>query len=122
MRIAIYDTATGAIRVRVSSSIDQVLLDVGEGEDFYLNCPDSATHIIKNVPEVIAPPPLPVELLLQSIRADRTSRLVECDWTQLLDAPLTADQKADWATYRQQLRDFPETCDPTNPVWPTPPN
>lgn len=38
------------------------------------------------------------------------------------DAPLTADQRADWATYRQALRDLPGvTTDPALVVWPTPP-
>ena len=38
-----------------------------------------------------------------SVRADRTKRLAECDWTQIADS--TAD-KAVWATYRQALRDI----------------
>lgn len=37
-----------------------------------------------------------------SVRSDRNSRLAACDWTQLPDAPVPA---AEWATYRQQLRD-----------------
>ena len=33
--------------------------------------------------------------------------LVQCDWTQLPDSPLTDEKKAEWATYRQVLRDYP---------------
>lgn len=54
------------------------------------------------------------------IRADRNKRLADCDWTQLADA--TVDSAA-WATYRQALRNLPQTQ--TNPfaiVWPTPPS
>jgi len=29
------------------------------------------------------------------------------DWTQSADSPLTAEQRAAWATYRQSLRDLP---------------
>lgn len=40
------------------------------------------------------------------VRAARNQTLTRCDWTQLPDAPLTAEQKAAWAAYRQQLRDI----------------
>ena len=29
------------------------------------------------------------------------------DWTQMADSPLTVEKKAEWATYRQALRDLP---------------
>jgi hypothetical protein len=45
--------------------------------------------------------------------------LQQSDWTQLPDVPLTDEQKAAWATYRQALRDF-NIYDP-NAVFPTPP-
>ena len=34
----------------------------------------------------------------------RNFLLMDSDWTQLGDAPITAEQKAQWATYRQKLR------------------
>ena len=37
----------------------------------------------------------------------RNFLLMDSDWTQLGDAPLTAEQKTDWITYRQKLRDIP---------------
>jgi hypothetical protein len=43
------------------------------------------------------------------IRNLRTHLLQQSDWTQVVDAPLTSAQKAEWATYRQQLRDMPAT-------------
>jgi hypothetical protein len=55
----------------------------------------------------------------KNVRADRTKRLADSDWTQIADS--TAD-KAAWAAYRQALRDitaqagFPWTID-----WPTQP-
>ena len=45
----------------------------------------------------------------QGIRSLRTHLLQQSDWTQVVDSPLTATQKAAWATYRQQLRDMPAT-------------
>lgn len=56
-----------------------------------------------------------------SIRSDRGSRLAACDWTQLPDTPLTEAQKAEWAVYRQALRDITTQADPFNIVWPEEP-
>ena len=41
-------------------------------------------------------------------RAERDRLLSACDWTQLPDSPLSAEKKAEWATYRTALRDLPE--------------
>jgi hypothetical protein len=38
-------------------------------------------------------------------------KLENCDWTQLEDAPITEDLKAQWATYRQALSDLPDTVE-----------
>jgi hypothetical protein len=37
----------------------------------------------------------------------RNSKLRDSDWTQIPDSPLTAEKKAEWAAYRQALRDIP---------------
>jgi hypothetical protein len=57
------------------------------------------------------------------IRGERDGRLSACDWTDLPNAPLTAPKKAEWQTYRQELRDYPAQSDKvsTLPEWPTPP-
>ena len=57
-----------------------------------------------------------------AMRAERDLRLKNSDFTQLSDAPLTEPKKAEWAAYRQDLRDLPEeTVDPSAPVWPEEP-
>ena len=38
----------------------------------------------------------------------RNFLLMDSDWTQLGDAQLTTQHKADWVTYRQKLRDIPQ--------------
>lgn len=53
-----------------------------------------------------------------NVRADRNSRLAACDWTQLPDAPVDS---AEWATYRQALRDVTDQIDPFNIAWPKEP-
>ena len=46
------------------------------------------------------------EKIEEWIRRPRTFFLAQSDWTQLPDAPLTEAKKAEWAVYRQQLRDM----------------
>tara|TARA_B100001250_G_scaffold139580_1_gene119528 strand:- start:790 stop:1614 length:825 start_codon:yes stop_codon:yes gene_type:complete len=38
----------------------------------------------------------------------RNFLLMDSDWTQVADSPLTDDEKAQWVTYRQKLRDLPQ--------------
>jgi hypothetical protein len=47
------------------------------------------------------------------LRRLRNVFLRESDWTQFADSPLTAEQKAEWATYRQALRDLPANSTPS---------
>ena len=54
----------------------------------------------------------------ESVRAIRNTKLENCDWTQLPDAPVDA---AVWAEYRQELRDITAQTDPFAIVWPTAP-
>jgi hypothetical protein len=55
----------------------------------------------------------------KSVRADRTKRLADTDWTQVADAPV--DQTA-WATYRQALRDVTQQSGfPWTINWPVAP-
>ena len=61
---------------------------------------------------------------MEGLREQRDKKLLDSDWTQASDhsSPLAADKKAEWATYRQVLRDLPEnTDDPATPTWPTEP-
>ena len=52
---------------------------------------------------------LPSEWLIERMRAHRDRLLVASDWAMATDAPT---DKTAWATYRQALRDFPETWEP----------
>ena len=63
------------------------------------------------------------------LRSKRNIFLQNSDWTQLLDSQLTESKKAEWATYRQALRDLPANSTPsldengnlTGVEWPTKP-
>jgi hypothetical protein len=78
------------------------------------------THIIENKfqSDIEA-----TEVLLMAVtREERNKKLLMTDWTQLPNAAgLTQPQKDEWEVYRQSLREFPETVDLSNIVWPTPP-
>ena len=61
--------------------------------------------------------------LMVKVRLERNNGLELSDWTQLPDSPLTEEKKAEWAEFRQKLRDLPENIpsDPTkysNFIWP----
>jgi hypothetical protein len=54
---------------------------------------------------VVVPPPY-VPPPAEGAVAQRNALLANSDWTQLADVPLSAEKKAQWATYRQALRDI----------------
>lgn len=61
----------------------------------------------------------------RSVRLDRDIRLSGSDWTQVPDNSLTEEQRAEWRTYRQALRDLPSNNSTVTSeqdlVWPTEP-
>jgi hypothetical protein len=57
MRAAIYDISTGAILRTVDCPPDHISIQCAAGEDFFINCPAEATHIINN--EAVAVPQVP---------------------------------------------------------------
>ena len=53
------------------------------------------------------------------VRTQRDKLLYSCDWTQVADASIAAEDMAAWVTYRQALRAVPQTqTDPYAIVWP----
>ena len=55
----------------------------------------------------------------KSVRDSRNTKLSECDWTQVADAPV---DKTVWATYRQALRDVTtQSGFPWEITWPVAP-
>lgn len=62
------------------------------------------------------------EETVQELKSFRNSRLSSTDYTQIVDNPIS--NKADWATYRQELRDLPTHSNwpnITDDDWPVPP-
>lgn len=62
---------------------------------------------------------------LTFLRESRADLLKQSDWTQSADSPLSDSKKAEWATYRQALRDLTNSYTNENSindiVWPTRP-
>ena len=62
---------------------------------------------------------------LTFLRESRADLLKQSDWTQSADSPLSDSKKAEWATYRQELRDLPSKYSNSDSigdiVWPTRP-
>jgi len=70
MKAAIYKISTGEILRFVICPPDHVSVQCREGEEFFLNCPKDATHIINNTPATIEPV-IPIE----TIKSERLTRL-----------------------------------------------
>lgn len=59
---------------------------------------------------------------LKLLREARDQKLKECDWTQLPDVALGSSEVAQWAAYRQALRDITESYQSLDTaVWPDEP-
>jgi hypothetical protein len=61
------------------------------------------------------------EGMWRAVRDLRNELLLECDWTQLSDSPLTNQKQIEWQIYRQQLRDVTEQTNPFSIEWPIAP-
>lgn len=57
---------------------------------------------------------------LSQLKSMRGDKLKGSDWTQLPDCQLSDLEKAEWATYRQKLRDLPAQYEnnPEDIQWP----
>ena len=68
-------------------------------------------------------------IFIPDLKKLRDMMLFSTDWTQAVDAPISADDKISWATYRQSLRTMFDGHDENdtayytsdNGYWPTAP-
>jgi hypothetical protein len=66
-----------------------------------------------NLKSPFDPEEVPTEWWWERMRLHRDRLLAASDWTQTADSPV---DKAAWAAYRQALRDFPATWEPSDTV------
>mgnify|MGYP001027450155 FL=1 len=114
MNYTIYTTSSGVVISTGSSNVTDIAdIAVASGQTAVEGTYAPGQYkFVDGTATAIAEDPL------DYVRSHRTYLLKESDWTQAADSPLTDAKKAEWATYRQALRDLP-TADPI--VWPTEP-
>ena len=67
-------------------------------------------------------PVIPDEKTWNEIIGQRNQLLQASDWTQLPDVPLTTEERAEWVTYRSEVRTVTERfSNPNDVVFPTSP-
>lgn len=117
----VYDLTTGEIdhSTTTVAEINEVGLQEGQGiiEGSY----QANEFIITDGEAVVR-----TDNTLEILRLKRDALLIESDWTQINDSPLTDTRKTEWATYRQALRDLPssysDSDDIEDVVFPTQPS
>ena len=84
---------------------------------------DDAWRQVWNVVELTSDEIQDINVAAQvEVRAERDRKLAASDWTQIPNNALTDAKKAEWATYRQSLRDISsESGFPHSTTWPTEP-
>lgn len=83
--------------------------------------PQPSRHVRKLLAALVASP-APDGDRMTYLRHVRDLLITVSDWTQAADSPLTADERAAWATYRQALRDLPANYGGDGPIpWPVAP-
>ena len=135
MTYTIYSQKTGQIlRIVQTNDIESQLQD---GESYLEGSIDDSAYYIENGSAVEIPPqPNQYSIFdfvtkqwvedqnsaLAYVLPKRQKLLYASDWTQIPNGPLTVEQQAAWATYRQELRDITaQTGYPFNVIWPIPP-
>lgn len=135
MKSTIYNLENGEILRTVVSPEDHISIQCGDGEEFYLNCPPEATHIINNEPITIIPEPIPpteaeiITSLTQAVqsRLDSEARthnydgiLSLCSYATSLDPIFKAEGQAgvEWrdAVWRTSNQIMAEVKAGTRPV------
>jgi len=123
----IYASDTGIIKSVITTGGDP-RNDVPDGYD-YIECDDPTEGMAVDIKTKTL---VPAEIELPFVLSDegkrkrkRNALLLESDWTQFADSPLTDTKKAEWATYRQALRDlpqeYPNAISNDDIIWPTKP-
>jgi len=119
------------IIIRTGSCVDSDFdIQAGDGEFVMDGIADDSCHIIVDgqiidKPEVIVSDEQLKAEVIFALRLRRNNSLYKSDWTQFSDSPLSDSKKAEWATYRQALRDITETYGDAisinDIIWPTKP-
>jgi uncharacterized protein YabE (DUF348 family) len=128
MHRTLYDKTTGEIINSANLSDKQLSKILTENPQ--LNYINLYTNGVKNIAvdvdtKKLKKVPPPSQNIAGLIRQRRIGLLNSSDWTQSLDSPLSESKRAEWAAYRQALRNLPDEQGNVNSiddvVWPTSP-
>lgn len=107
-----WDTTTSKGHIEKKDMSIEEITSIG----IYQSCIDEYTTEANKTPT-------PEPQTETDFKNNRTQLLYDSDWTQGADSPLSDAKKAEWATYRQALRDLPtSTTDYDNVNYPTQPS
>jgi len=129
-RYVVYNTSTGHIEsmLTLSDKSKALMQSDNPNTGFLLATVSDVNKYCVNVttdPHTIESKPIPTVNIAEYIRDLRSKYLKLSDWTQGADSPLSDTKKAEWATYRQALRDLPANADSyatiDDIVWPSRP-
>lgn len=106
IKCAIYDTGTGEIKRYTGSSPEDVAKQVGYCEEFYLNCPDTATHIINNEPVTIVPEVVPPTL--EEVKATKCIEIRSSAARAMMElaAPYLPHERESWDTQFKEATEW----------------
>jgi len=125
----VYDLHGEIIRTGLCSDLD-FSIQADENQFVMEGVADDSCHIIVDgqivdKPEVIVSDEQLKAEVIFALRLKRNNSLYKSDWTQFSDSPLSDSKKAEWAIYRQALRDITETyadaISISDIIWPTKP-
>lgn len=107
---------------RIENNIQTGQIKYLDSNDFEIEKSLAEAEIYEKQQAVIIEQESPAYIAEQKwneIRSKRNGLLNQSDWTQLEDSK---ENKESWATYRQELRDIPQTFStPKNVIWPSRP-
>lgn len=105
-RPAIYKTDGGAINRFVCCPYSLIQDQCGDGEEFYLNCPDTATHIIDNEPVTIVPEVVPPTLAEVKAAKCIEVRASAARAMESLAAPYLPQERESWDTQFKEATEW----------------
>jgi hypothetical protein len=117
---------------RIENDIVMEIIDAGDNDINKMFCPVIVSQLVEDPKneakenstwdgsKFTDPEEFKADMIM--VRMLRDLKLLNSDYTQGADSPLSDEKKAEWADYRQKLREFPEVVDLSNVVYPKEPS
>ena len=123
--VSIYEKATGVV-VQTLYVEQESHIHINSDHDFIVGSYKPGEYKVVDGAAQSYTPPYVSGTNTGEVRRQRNRLLEESDWTQVPDSPLSNSKNAEWATYRQTLRDllasYSDSTAPEDVTWPTEPS